>query len=340
MDFGEKVLQALPVVGSLGSSIYNAFNQSNENAKNRQFQHDEAALAYQRQVELWNMQNKYNSPAAQMARYADAGLNPNLIYSQQQQGATPPSVPQASSSASSISSVDNPFSGVFTNYMQAKSFDLNNRLINSEVQSNVSRALAEDERRRGYQIENARNEIRLNIEDSTKDIQKILVELGVPEKEAAIEAAKAASRLSIARNKALDYQNEFARRTMENRVMETSLGLEALKSELRFLNSKTKLTDEERNRVTLIKHQLMDEEFQRRYVWPDEYTRGAGVRLSSGQYDPRRDFENIFNSDDDVDLSSAGALLGFVLGRSGKTSKFRKAIGNSPDWADYYSRYN
>lgn len=42
----------------------------------------EAELAYQRSVEMWNMQNLYNSPAAQMRRYAEAGLNPHLIYGQ------------------------------------------------------------------------------------------------------------------------------------------------------------------------------------------------------------------------------------------------------------------
>lgn len=42
----------------------------------------EAELAYQRQVDFWNMQNEYNSPASQMARYKAAGLNPNLIYGQ------------------------------------------------------------------------------------------------------------------------------------------------------------------------------------------------------------------------------------------------------------------
>lgn len=30
----------------------------------------------------WNMQNEYNSPSAQMARFKEAGLNPNLIYGQ------------------------------------------------------------------------------------------------------------------------------------------------------------------------------------------------------------------------------------------------------------------
>lgn len=34
------------------------------------------------QIKLWNMQNEYNSPKAQMARFAEAGLNPNLIYGQ------------------------------------------------------------------------------------------------------------------------------------------------------------------------------------------------------------------------------------------------------------------
>lgn len=31
---------------------------------------------------MWNKQNEYNAPAAQMARFKAAGLNPNLIYGQ------------------------------------------------------------------------------------------------------------------------------------------------------------------------------------------------------------------------------------------------------------------
>lgn len=33
-------------------------------------------------LELWNRQNQYNTPALQMQRFRDAGLNPNLIYGQ------------------------------------------------------------------------------------------------------------------------------------------------------------------------------------------------------------------------------------------------------------------
>lgn len=31
-------------------------------------------------IQNWQMQNEYNSPKNQMARFAEAGLNPNLIY--------------------------------------------------------------------------------------------------------------------------------------------------------------------------------------------------------------------------------------------------------------------
>jgi hypothetical protein len=36
----------------------------------------------QNALDDWNRQNEYNSPAAQMQRYKDAGLSPNLIYGQ------------------------------------------------------------------------------------------------------------------------------------------------------------------------------------------------------------------------------------------------------------------
>lgn len=41
-----------------------------------------ADTAFQRNIQMWNMQNAYNSPQAQMERFKSAGLNPNLIYGQ------------------------------------------------------------------------------------------------------------------------------------------------------------------------------------------------------------------------------------------------------------------
>lgn len=37
-------------------------------------------------LDMWNLQNEYNSPSSQMRRFAEAGLNPNLIYGQGSSG--------------------------------------------------------------------------------------------------------------------------------------------------------------------------------------------------------------------------------------------------------------
>lgn len=60
--------------------------QGKTNRKTRQW--NEKMYKQQRQDALadWNMQNEYNSPSAQMARFRDAGLNPNLIYGQTNEG--------------------------------------------------------------------------------------------------------------------------------------------------------------------------------------------------------------------------------------------------------------
>jgi len=64
---------------SLGSSLIN--NNANKKAQQRQNRYNkaEAELAYQRQMEMWNLQNQYNSPANQMQLMTQAGLNPNMV---------------------------------------------------------------------------------------------------------------------------------------------------------------------------------------------------------------------------------------------------------------------
>lgn len=39
-----------------------------------------ADYAYGKDLEMWHLQNLYNSPKSQMQRFQEAGLNPNLIY--------------------------------------------------------------------------------------------------------------------------------------------------------------------------------------------------------------------------------------------------------------------
>lgn len=60
------------IIGAVGT-IGGAIVQNRANKKLAQYSHN-------KNVEMWKMQNEYNTPAQQMARFNAAGLNPNMIY--------------------------------------------------------------------------------------------------------------------------------------------------------------------------------------------------------------------------------------------------------------------
>lgn len=64
--------------------------QKEENQKNRDWNLNLAKQQNQWNIDQWNRENAYNSPAAQMARFKDAGLNPDLAYGQQNLSAASP----------------------------------------------------------------------------------------------------------------------------------------------------------------------------------------------------------------------------------------------------------
>lgn len=77
---------AIAGIAGAGASIYqtdkNIEYQQQANEQNIQLQKDINQQNIDNQWKMWNATNEYNSPAAQMARYREAGLNPHLIYGQ------------------------------------------------------------------------------------------------------------------------------------------------------------------------------------------------------------------------------------------------------------------
>lgn len=73
---------AIAALASTASSGANVVSDLWANKKNRDFSREMYQLTRKDNLEFWNMQNEYNSPQAQMQRFQDAGLNPNLIYGQ------------------------------------------------------------------------------------------------------------------------------------------------------------------------------------------------------------------------------------------------------------------
>lgn len=75
------------LIGGAVQGIASIFNSGAERRnslkmadKSINAQKEAASLAYQRDVEMWDKNNLYNSPQAQRERLEQAGLNPNLAY--------------------------------------------------------------------------------------------------------------------------------------------------------------------------------------------------------------------------------------------------------------------
>lgn len=114
-NFGRtsKSMDPLSIISSVGGAVSSIANliggnsslrkqiqaQKEENQRNREYNLYLARLQNQWNLEQWQRENDYNSPTAQMARYRAAGLNPNLIYGQQNTAASSPTLTSGASSA-------------------------------------------------------------------------------------------------------------------------------------------------------------------------------------------------------------------------------------------------
>lgn len=97
MALGAIIAGGASLLGSaLGFGSQKKTNKANmELAKyQNEWQAQENEKAYQRNLQMWNLQNEYNSPTQQMARLRSAGLNPNLVYGSGVTGNSAGSTPQ------------------------------------------------------------------------------------------------------------------------------------------------------------------------------------------------------------------------------------------------------
>ena len=71
---------ALGLGSSIISSAFGSLFGDNSAKKQFKYQQQLNREAFQHDVDMWNRQNAYNTPSAQMERLQAAGLNPNLVY--------------------------------------------------------------------------------------------------------------------------------------------------------------------------------------------------------------------------------------------------------------------
>lgn len=118
-------------IGMLGSAI--------SQRQNYKYSKKLMELQYQQNLDLWNKQNEYNSPTAQMHRLQAAGLNPNLVYGSSVAGNSSNNTSTSLGSVSPVDYSDSMFKGVsaVTNMKLARS-----TVRRQETQNQLDLALA------------------------------------------------------------------------------------------------------------------------------------------------------------------------------------------------------
>lgn len=137
------LLDFIPIVGQVASSIGNAVstNKTNKlnmaiNQMNNEFNAAEAEKARQFQLDMWNRTNEYNTASAQRSRLEEAGLNPYLMMNGGSAGTAQSSGSSAPASAATpLSMQRQDFSGLSNALSSALQIANQTKETNANVQS-------------------------------------------------------------------------------------------------------------------------------------------------------------------------------------------------------------
>lgn len=225
------------LAASAGTSIFGA---ASANRTNRELAQEQAQFNLQNQIdqrnfdlEMWERANAYNSPQAQMARFAEAGLNPHLIYGKGTAGnATPlrsPDVkPYTRAEAKSVTNgID-----VFGDFMRFKQLDVQTDNLKAQEELIKQDALLKAQQTANLLIQGDQLGLDFEIAKELKDTQ---VEAGK------IGLEKAIADLDIRRADA-----EVATNTVKARINQAEANFKRTVQETKNLNIKFELMKFER----------------------------------------------------------------------------------------------
>lgn len=230
------------IIGGLGSIVGSAIGagaQRRANIQNMQlakyqnnWQTAENEKAYARSVEMWNMQNAYNAPTAQMSRLRQAGLNPNLVYGSGVTGNSAGSAPQYQPAKIQRATME-PYRGwnlglsdaasmymaMRQNKAQVENMEAQNRLIKEQART-------EGIRQGNIAMSTARSGFDLNL---ARELRNVSIDRAIAEKN--LSEASAAGAWTGANQKVLQY--ELDRTLFDNKIKlsnaEYSTAMEALR---------------------------------------------------------------------------------------------------------------
>ena len=140
---------AIGGVTGLISNIFQNRSNAKQNRLNRQFAREEAAMAHERQLQIMDKQNEWNTPENQRSLLTSAGYNPNTLFSG---GAT--SISTGASGGAQASTPSNipmqglmspdAIAGLITAVSQAQLNEKQGNLIDAQAKKTGSETIGQD----------------------------------------------------------------------------------------------------------------------------------------------------------------------------------------------------
>lgn len=140
---------AVGLAGLAGSAI-SAWGQRRTNQANVDNAIQQQQMAQNWNLEQWHRQNQYNTPKAQMERFKQAGLNPNLIYGQGSPGNAAQVAPAKSGYAerkNDLLSFQN-LGGLAASAAQASNIEKQGQLLEAQALNQASQAAYTNEQKK------------------------------------------------------------------------------------------------------------------------------------------------------------------------------------------------
>lgn len=347
-------------MGLLSSLVGGIFGMASQNATNKaniqmmreqnEFNRQEAEKARDFQVDMWNKSNDYNTPAQQMQRLTEAGLNPNLVYGNGTSDMTAAAVPSTNMArASSTPTLQNPSVAAMNIAQALASIKVQNQQAENMEQQNKN--LAEDTRSKRINndiLENTQTEredlVRLEKRIKTYD-RNIVMNKAYQESLHSEEREKELQKLDIDLTYYADNaktNNEMAHTQLNNAIKIANKQVELMNSEMlknRALATQANIDYQLKKWELDFKNKTMPQALQKvsvelqtaKYLMYKAYEEGKTEVSKSMFMNAQRQLTNVLSSKayQDLDLEQQQSLLNLLKGTVDVYKTVTKLSGNN-----------
>lgn len=256
-------LNPLGFAGSLASGILGFAGarkqlaaQREENQRNREYNLMLARTQNQWNVEQWQRENDYNSPSAQMARYRAAGLNPDLIYGQQNLSAASP---ELTAGAPGESQDMSPVSQGYRSFGEATKGMIESQLLQAQIENIKADTNQKNSQTTGQNLDNILkqrtlpNEIQLSglkvigaqaMNDLTVSQREEIVQ-NIEESKQRVEESKAGIEMIRAEIDKLDFDKQQDAKRLVLEQLRTDASIRNLNADTRKKIAEANMTEQQ-----------------------------------------------------------------------------------------------